>query len=60
MKRILVATDGSDGGDRAVDAAVELTGATGAALTIVAGTIPFLSFYAERNATRKTRAGVRV
>ena len=35
MKRILVATDGSDGGDRAVDAAVELAGATGAALTIV-------------------------
>lgn len=32
----------------------------GSALTILAGTIPFLSFYAERNATRKTRAGVRV
>ena len=29
-------------------------------LTILAGTIPFLSFYSERNATRKTRAGVRV
>ena len=32
----------------------------GSALTILAGTVPFLSFYAERNATRKTRAGVRV
>ena len=32
----------------------------GAIATVVAGTIPFLSFYAERNATRKTRAGVRV
>src|SRR3954468_23707141 len=32
----------------------------GSALTILAGTIPFLSFYAERNATRKTRAGERV
>lgn len=32
----------------------------GAALTILAGTVPFLSFYAERNATRKTRAGERV
>jgi integral membrane protein len=29
----------------------------GSALTILAGTVPFLSFYAERNATRKTRAG---
>jgi len=32
----------------------------GSALTILAGTIPFLSFYAERNATRKTRVGERV
>ena len=32
----------------------------GAIATVVAGTIPFLSFYAERNATRKTRAGERV
>ena len=32
----------------------------GSVLTILAGTIPFLSFYSERNATRKTRAGVRV
>ena len=32
----------------------------GAALTILAGTVPFLSFYAERNATRKTRVGERV
>ena len=32
----------------------------GSALTILAGTIPFLSFYAERNATRKTRAAERV
>ena len=32
----------------------------GSALTILAGTVPFLSFYAERNATRKTRAGERV
>ena len=32
----------------------------GTALTVVAGTIPFLSFWAERNATRKTRAGQRV
>jgi hypothetical protein len=30
------------------------------ALTILAGTIPVLSFYSERNATRKTRAGERV
>ena len=34
MKRILVATDGSDGGNRALDAAVELAGSTNAALTI--------------------------
>ena len=32
----------------------------GSALTILAGTVPFLSFYSERNATRKTRAGERV
>jgi integral membrane protein len=32
----------------------------GSLLTIVAGTVPFLSFYAEHNATRKTRAGERV
>lgn len=35
MKRILVATDGSDGGDRAVDAAAELAKVAGAALTVV-------------------------
>jgi hypothetical protein len=29
-------------------------------LTVLAGTVPFLSFYAERNATRKTRVGERV
>jgi integral membrane protein len=29
----------------------------GTVLTVVAGTVPFLSFYAERSATRKTRAG---
>ena len=29
----------------------------GTVLTVLAGTVPFLSFYAERNATRKTRAG---
>ena len=29
----------------------------GSALTILAGTVPFLSFYAEHNATRRTRAG---
>jgi hypothetical protein len=29
-------------------------------LTILAGTIPFLSFVAERAATRKTAAGERV
>ena len=29
----------------------------GTVLTILAGTVPFLSFAAERNATRKTRAG---
>jgi integral membrane protein len=32
----------------------------GTVLTIVAGTVPFLSFHAERTATRKTRAGERV
>jgi integral membrane protein len=32
----------------------------GTVLTQLAGTVPFLSFYAERTATRKTRAGVRV
>ena len=32
----------------------------GTVLTLVAGTVPILSFVAERNATRKTRAGVRV
>jgi integral membrane protein len=32
----------------------------GAMLTILAGTVPFLSFYAERTATRKTRVGERV
>ena len=29
----------------------------GTVLTVLAGTVPFLSFFAERNATRKTRAG---
>ena len=29
----------------------------GSVLTILAGTVPFLSFYAEHNATRRTRAG---
>jgi integral membrane protein len=32
----------------------------GAVLTIVAGTVPFLSFVAERSVTRKMRAGERV
>ena len=32
----------------------------GTVLTVLAGTVPFLSFYAERNATRRTRAGARV
>lgn len=32
----------------------------GTALTVLAGTVPFLSFYAERAATRKTQAGERV
>jgi integral membrane protein len=32
----------------------------GTLLTLVAGTVPILSFVAERNATRKTRAGARV
>ncbi len=32
----------------------------GTVLTLVAGTVPILSFVAERNATRKTRAGARV
>ena len=32
----------------------------GSVLTVLAGTVPFLSFYAERNATRKTRVGERV
>jgi integral membrane protein len=32
----------------------------GSVLTVLAGTVPFLSFYAERNATRRTRAGERV
>jgi integral membrane protein len=32
----------------------------GTALTVVAGTVPFLSFLAERRATARTRAGVPV
>ena len=32
----------------------------GSVLTILAGTVPILSFVAERNATRRTRAGERV
>ena len=32
----------------------------GTVLTLVAGTVPVLSFYAERKATAKTRAGERV
>jgi integral membrane protein len=32
----------------------------GSIVTLVAGTIPFLSFVAERNVTRKMRAGERV
>ena len=32
----------------------------GTVLTLVAGTVPVLSFFAERTATRKTRAGTRV
>jgi nucleotide-binding universal stress UspA family protein len=35
MKRIIVATDGSDGGDRAVETAAELAKATGARLMIL-------------------------
>lgn len=35
MKRIVVATDGSDGGNRAVDAAAELAKTTGSELVIV-------------------------
>jgi nucleotide-binding universal stress UspA family protein len=35
MKRILVATDGSDGGNRALDAAGELALATGASLVVL-------------------------
>ena len=32
----------------------------GTALVILAGTVPFLTFYAERTTTRKTRAGERI
>ena len=32
----------------------------GAVLTILAGTVPFVSFVAERTTTRKTRAGERI
>lgn len=32
----------------------------GTALTVLAGTVPFLSFYAENRATRMTRAGRQV
>ena len=32
----------------------------GTVLTLIAGTVPILSFVAERHATRKTRAGARV
>lgn len=32
----------------------------GTVLTVLAGTVPILSFYAERVATRRTRAGERV
>jgi integral membrane protein len=32
----------------------------GTVLTILAGTVPFLSFVAERTATRRTRAGERI
>lgn|SRR5690242_1361770 len=35
MKRILVATDGSDGGNRALDAAIELAGTSDATLTVL-------------------------
>jgi nucleotide-binding universal stress UspA family protein len=35
MKRILIATDGSDGGNRALDAAAELASATGATLVVL-------------------------
>ena len=35
MKRILVATDGSDGGNRALDAAADLAKASGAALVVL-------------------------
>ncbi len=35
IKRILIATDGSDGGNRALDAACELAKATGSTLVIV-------------------------
>jgi integral membrane protein len=34
--------------------------ALGTVLTLLAGTVPVLSFFAERTATRKTRAGERV
>jgi integral membrane protein len=32
----------------------------GTVLTVLAGTVPLLSFYAERVATRRTRSGLRV
>lgn len=42
----------------AIDLALRARWTTkGTALTVLAGTVPFLSFYAERIATRKTRAG---
>jgi len=34
--------------------------AKGTVLTLIAGTIPFVSFYAERTVTRRMRAGERV
>jgi nucleotide-binding universal stress UspA family protein len=41
MKRILIATDGSEGGNRALDAAAELASATGASLVVltIGGTV---------------------
>ena len=45
----------------ACDLALRASGTLrGTVLTLVAGTVPILSFVAERNATRKTRAGASV
>jgi len=59
MQRILVATDGSEGSDRAVEVSAELAAAGGSELTIlhVAGNVPWETMEELRRSTADTTIG---